>query len=118
MTENPWWHPIGADLAEWDKPLPAVVILAPEYGAALPLWGDGFGNIAWEFTKFSPAVLDRLRAWQLQFDANFHWEHGWSSEKVRDEWADEGRRLETLVRTELNGRAEVVLGLPGVEDQD
>ena len=67
----PWGHPIpqpwirvrgrepgGADLG-WDEPLPDVITLAPDYGAELPLWGNGFGNIAWQYTRFSPALLDQ-----------------------------------------------------------
>jgi hypothetical protein len=31
MDERPWWHP-SRD-GEWDEPLPAVVVLEPDYGA-------------------------------------------------------------------------------------
>jgi len=43
MGENPWWQPSEADLG-WDEPPPEVITLAPDYGAELPLWGDGWGN--------------------------------------------------------------------------
>ena len=58
MGENPWWHPREDD-TDWDEPLPEVIELSPEYMADLPLWGDN-GAIAWQRTKFSPELLDRL----------------------------------------------------------
>jgi len=73
--------------------------------------------ISWQFTRFPPALLDRLAAWQHGFDASFHWEDGWTSETIRDEWLAEGHTLESLVRTELEGRAEVVLRLPGFDTE-
>ncbi len=75
MGQNPWWQPGEADLG-WDEPLPDVITLAPDYGAEPPLWGNGFGNIAWQYTKFSPGLLDRLAAWQQEFDACCHWDRG------------------------------------------
>jgi hypothetical protein len=60
-SDNPWWHPAQDDL-DWDEPLPGVIVLCPEYGAELPLWGEGWGNIDWALTKFSPELLDRLAA--------------------------------------------------------
>jgi len=58
MSQNPWWHPSDDDLG-WDGPLPVIIRLAPDYGAPLPLWGEGFGNIDWRHTKFPAALLDR-----------------------------------------------------------
>ena len=72
MAENPWRHPAEADRGwgwGWDEPLPGSITLSPDYGAELPLWADGFGNVSWQFTKFSPELLDRLAAWQQDFDA-------------------------------------------------
>jgi hypothetical protein len=55
VSENPWWHPGDDDLG-WDEPLPRQIVLAPDYMADLPLWGDGFGyNIDWRFTKSRPS---------------------------------------------------------------
>jgi hypothetical protein len=54
-------------------------VLSPDHGAPLPLWGEGFGNIAWQFTKFPPELLDRLAAWQQEFDDNYHYRTGWRS---------------------------------------
>jgi hypothetical protein len=110
MAQNPWWQP-GEDDLGWDDPLPDVIELAPDYGAELPLWGDGFGNIGWEYTKFSPGLLDRLAAWQQEFDAGFHWESGWRSAEIRDHWASEAGELAGDVRAELGPRANLVVRL-------
>jgi hypothetical protein len=109
MGVNPWWHPSEDDL-DWDEPLPDVIILAPEYMADLPLWGDS-GTIAWQRTKFSPELLDRLAAWQHEFDANYHWDKGWRSAQVRDRWARQAEELAADVRTELGTRAELTVRL-------
>jgi hypothetical protein len=108
MDQNPWWQPKEADLG-WDEPLPDVVTLAPDYGAELPLWGDGFGNIAWQYTKFSRGLLDRLAAWQQEFDAHCHWDRGWDSDEIRDRWASQAEDLAADVRTELGTRARLVV---------
>lgn len=88
VGENPWWHP-RADDADWDE-LPEVIELSPEYSADLPLWGE-CGAITWQRTKFSPQLLDRLAAWQQDFDANFHWDKGWRSAETRDPLGPPGR---------------------------
>src|SRR5215472_9707880 len=85
MSQNPWWHPSDDDLG-WDEPLPVIIRLAPDYSAPLPLWGEGFGNIDWRYTKFPAALLDRLAAWQQEFDDNHHYETGWRSAPARDRW--------------------------------
>ena len=103
MSQNPWWHP--SDDLGWDEPLPVIIRLAPDYSAPLRLWGEGFGNIDWRYTKFSPALLDRLAAWQQEFDDNYHYETGWRSAPARDRWADNAKGLATDLRA--------VLGTPG-----
>jgi hypothetical protein len=110
MARNPWWQPDEADLGR-DVPLPDVVELAPDYGAELPLWGKGLGNISWQYTKFSPELLDRLAAWQQEFEDNFQWEHGWRSTDVRNHWADEAGELAADLRAELGTRAKLVVRL-------
>jgi hypothetical protein len=87
------------------------VELAPDYSAKLPLWGcDGSGTIGWQSTKFPPGLLDRLFAWQQEFDDNYHWDSGWRSAQIRDHWASEGGELAADVRAEL-GTAELVVRL-------
>lgn len=105
MSENPWWHPSEDDLA-FAAPLPKVIELTPDYNAALPLWGDE-GNIPWQDTKFSPALLDRLAAWQQYFDDNYRWDRGWRSAEARDHFARQREELAADVRTELGTRAEL-----------
>jgi hypothetical protein len=107
LSEKPWWHPTDDD--DWDEPLPPVVTLAPDYHAKLPLGGEG--ELAWQRTKFSPRLLDRLAAWQEEFDSNFHWQRGWRSQDMRDRWANEAQDLARDVRTELGTRAELFVDL-------
>jgi hypothetical protein len=110
VSQNPWWHPNDDDLG-WDEPLPKVIRLAPDYGAPLPLWGKGFGNIAWQFTKFPPELLDRLTAWQHDFDDNYHWRRGWKSDEARDRWVSQAEGLASDVQAALGNRAELVVDL-------
>lgn len=112
MSENPWWNPSDEDDLDWDEPLPEVIVLMPDYGAELPLWADRWGNIDWHFTRFSRELLDRLAAWQQEFDDNFHpWESGWRSASVRDRWAREADDLATAVSAELGTRSKLVVDL-------
>ena len=98
-----------------DEPLPSVVILAPDYhagdDAGLPLWTEESGQISWRSTRFSPKLLDRLAAWQEEFESNFHWENGWSSERARAKWACEAQELAADVRRELGTRASLAVDL-------
>jgi|SRR5215831_20845559 len=112
MSDNPWWDPTDDD--DWDEPLPPVVTLSPEYSAELPLGGEG--QLPRQRTKFSPELLDRLAAWQKEFDSNFHWEKGWRSNDVRDRWASEAEDLAAAVRAELGTRAELVVDLWPLQD--
>ena len=107
VSRKPWWHPDDDD--DWDEPLPAVVTLEQEYGAELPLGGEGV--LAWHRTKFSPALLDRLAAWQEDFENGFDYDSGWRSRQARNRWAEQAKGLETEVRAELGNRAELVVNL-------
>ncbi len=110
VSDNPWWQPAEDD-QDWDEPLPPVVVLAPDYSAPLPLWGDGFGNIAWQFTRFPPQLLDRLAAWQQDFDDNFHQYTGWRSPASRDRWAHAAKDLAADVQAALGTRAKLAVEL-------
>jgi hypothetical protein len=113
MSERPWWHPTDHN---WNELLPTVVILSPDYMADLPLWrGDG-GRLAWQITKFSPELLDRLASWQKEFDSNFHWDNGWRSTTARDRWAAGAQDLAAEVRTQLGSRAELIVDLWPLRD--
>jgi hypothetical protein len=114
MSERPWRNPAESDLTGWDRTLPAVVRLAPDFGAGaprVPLWGNGFGNISWQFTKLSPELLDRLSSWQQIFEESFTREGGWASERGRDEWATRAHALAAELRAELDGRSDVDVDL-------
>ena len=110
MSQNPWWHPSDDDLG-WDEPLPVIIRLAPDYSAPVPLWDEGFGNIGWRYTKFPPALFDRLAAWQQGFDGNSHCETGRRSAPAWDRWADNAKGLATDLRAVLGTRAELVVDL-------
>jgi hypothetical protein len=113
MDERPWWHPGRDD--EWDEPLPAVVILEPDYGAELPLTSEE-GMLGWQQTGFSPQLLDQLAAWQEAFESGFHFDTGWRSRQLRDEWATQASELEAAIRAELGRRAELVVHLWPLND--
>jgi len=116
VGQNPWWHPSEDDL-DSDEALPSPIVLAPDYMADLPLWGEGFGNIAWQFTKFPPELLDRLAAWQRYFDDNYHYRTGWQSAAARDRWAYQATDLAADLRAALGTRAELVVDLWPVDEK-
>jgi hypothetical protein len=117
VNQNPWWHPSEDDLGR-DQPLPRVIVLSPDYNADLPLWGEGFGNIDWRFTKFPPGLLDRLAAWQQEFDAHYRWDRGWESNQLRDRWASQAKNLAADVRAALGTRAELVVNLWPIDEKN
>ena len=39
-----------------------IIRLAPDLQRSSSAVGEGFGNIDWRYTKFPPALLDRLAA--------------------------------------------------------
>jgi hypothetical protein len=93
------------------RPFPRVIRLSSDYTAPLPLWGEGLGNVDWRFTKFPPKLLDRLAAWQRDFDDNYHDQAGWRSAAIRDHWAHQAKDLATDVQAALGSRAELVVDL-------
>ena len=115
MSGNPWWHPSADDLG-WNEPLPPVIRFAPDYGATLPLWGKGFGNIPWQVTGFAPELLDRLAAWQRDFDDNLDHRSGWRSAEARDRWARAAASLAADVQAALGSRARLDVDLWPLED--
>jgi hypothetical protein len=67
-------------------------------------------------TKFSPQLLDQLAAWQEAFEAGFHYDRGWRSPQLRDEWARQASELEAAARPELGTRAELAVNLWPLRD--
>ena len=57
------------------------VKLMPDYSAEMPLWG-----MPWKDLNLDPALIDRLRAWQRQFDDHFHYERGWDDADIATAW--------------------------------
>jgi hypothetical protein len=55
--------------------------------------------------------LDRLAAWQREFDVHHHWDRGWKSDEIRDRWTSEATGLAADVRAELGTRARLVVEL-------
>ena len=115
MSENPWWHP-GAMISAGRAPSPGHRAL-PRLQAALPLWGEGFGHIAWQFTKFPPELRDRLAAWQQEFDDNYHYQTGWRSAAIRDRWAHQAKHLAADLRAALGSRAELAVDLWPIDEK-
>jgi len=114
VGQNPWWH-AGEDDLGWEEPLPSPIVLAPDYMADLPLWGKD-GNVAWQFTKFPPQLLDRLAAWQRDFDDNYHHQTGWRSAAIRDRWAHQAAGLAADVQAALGTRAELIVDLWPIDE--
>jgi len=113
MKDHPWWHPTQDD--DWNEPLPAIVVLSPDYMAKLPLWGDS-GTLPWQRSKLSPELLDRLVSWQEEFDSNFDFDAGWSSNEARNRWAAEARDLAGDVLAQLASRAKLMVDLWPLRD--
>ena len=114
MSVSRWWHPTDDD--DWDEPLPPVVTLEPDYHAKLPLGGEG--ELAWQRTKFTPELLDRLAAWQEEFETNFHVQGGWRAQDAKERWAIEAEDLAVKVRAELGNRAELFVNLWPLQDDN
>src|SRR5215831_15851945 len=110
MSQNPWWHPSDDDLG-WDEPLPMIIRLAPDYSAPLRCGVRASAISTGGIPSSRPALLDRLAAWQQEFDDNYHYETGWRSAPARDRWADDAQGLATDLRAVLGTRAELVVDL-------
>lgn len=89
-----------------DEP-PSTVTFSPDYSAPSPLWPLSDATDA----LVPPALLVNLIAWQEEFDSNFGWEKGWSSDEAKSKWAEEAVKLEAELREALAGIAELVVDL-------
>jgi hypothetical protein len=86
---------------------PMSIRLSPDYMAPSPLWPQSE-----EVEALVPEpLLARLVAWQKDFDANYDWSSGWTSEQARDEWAAAAIDLESELRSVLTGKAELTVDL-------
>ncbi len=86
---------------------PSRVTFSPDYGAPSPLWPQSDATDA----LVPEALLVKLVAWQGEFDSNFGWEMGWSSDEAKAKWAEEAVGLEAELREALAGKAELVVDL-------
>src|ERR1700727_1782332 len=93
------------------RPLPAIVIPEPDYGAELPLTSEEEGTLGWLQTAYPPHLLDPLADWQEAFEAGVHYYRVWRSPHLRDAWARQARDLEVEVRAELGSHAELAVHL-------
>ena len=77
--------------------------MAPEYGVDIPLWGP------WEDLHLPHDLLERLAAWQHQWEHNVDWESGtWrSGPEALNEWRQVGEELADDLRSEVGDRAPV-----------
>src|SRR5215475_1752841 len=115
MGVNPWWHPAWTTVTG--------TIRFPRSSSCRPTtWricrcGASAGPSPGSAPSSLPQLLDRLAAWQREFDDNFHWDRGWRSARIRDRWASQAEELAADVRAELGTRAELTVRLwplPGV----
>ena len=81
---------------------PTYVKLMPDYGADVPLWG-----VPWQNLNLGAPLLARLRAWQAQFDAHFHYARGWDDGRIADEWRAEREQLAVELRSAVGPDIEV-----------
>lgn len=78
------------------------VKLMPDYSAEMPLWG-----MPWKDLNLDPALIDRLRAWQRQFDDHFHYERGWDDADIATAWRFEREVLADALRDSVGPSIEV-----------
>ena len=76
------------------------ILLAPDYGASLPLWpGEKVDEDPEEFLP--PDLLDRLLNWQEYWDSHHDYQVGWDSKETQTHWESEGTALANDLRTAL-----------------
>lgn len=81
------------------------IILATDYGAALPLWGDD-GNLKGAIA-ISGAIETELLEWSDRFQENYDEELGWPSREMCLEQYRRGERLRVLLQDSLGEATKV-----------
>ncbi len=93
---------IGQSARMSAEPLDRVKLM-PEYGCDVPLWADG--NLDIDDCRrlgLSVGLIDRLVAWQSEFDASFEFELAWSKNPAaREPWRAAAEVLAADLRREL-----------------
>lgn len=88
------------------------VKLMVEYSCDMPLWG----TVDWESElSLSRGLLDRLLAWQLKFDTNFHYKRGWTDNAEREIWTRDIEELCADLRQELPSDIPLIVDLWPIE---
>jgi len=88
------------------------VKLMADYMDDMPL----YGTLDWESElALSRGLLDRLLAWQLKLDTNFHYERGWLDEAERAIWSRDAEDLCADLRRELPADIPLVVDLWPIE---
>lgn len=86
-----------------------VIRIFPEYGTDWPLWGDT-GQLDEDEIVLSDALRSRVRSWAQFWLTHFHHDEGWDSPARAESWRREGDQVVALLRRELSGTADVLLG--------
>lgn len=73
----------------------------------MPLWPSSDATDA----LVPPDLIERLLAWQEDFDTNYHYERGWLSDEARERWATTSLELEADLRDALASKADLVVDL-------
>ena len=78
-----------------------------DYGAGVPLFPQS------RFTESLVPVelLEKLKAWQADFEEHFSPRHGWLSAQAKERWTTTAHALEPELRAALTGKAEIVVDL-------
>ena len=84
---------------------PNEIVVSVDYALDIPLWGD------WESLGLASDLLERLVAWQREFDQNFHYKKGWSSSSVRERWVATAAQLQEDLLAAVKGQVDVRMNL-------
>jgi putative acetyltransferase len=77
--------------------------MACDWGAEVPL----FPQQSFIESLVPDDLMARLKAWQADFEENFHWEKGWLSAELHMRWMETGGALLPEVRRAFSGIAEI-----------
>lgn len=97
----------GVQLINHRKSLPEYR-LCPDYTACWPLWGPG-GYVSDPAAQLpiSPALLEEMRLWVVEWENQCPAEIGWKNEFVRNQWIDRGNKIYANLCIDLAEHASV-----------
>ncbi len=70
-----------------------VIRMFPEIGSPIPLWGDRGPLLDWEELGITPELHSALLSWQATWEAQCHYERGWTHQQDFSEWRTAGDLL-------------------------